>query len=457
MFDLKTLNSALEQLEADRGIPKEKVIEAVEDALAAAYKKDYGKRGQVIRARFDLATGKTDFEQSKTVVDESMVKILDEQEEYEEKHKDERKRARTKEIANKEKEADSEEDEKKVRFNPEHHILLEDAKKIKKDASLEEEIIFPLESKGDYGRIAAQTAKQVIIQRLREAERLSVTEEYGKRKGEIVSGTVQRIERGNIYIDLGRATGLITYEEQIPGERFRIGARIQAYLYSVEETPRDIALNLSRAHPKFLHKLFEIEVPEIANGAVEIMEIAREAGARSKVAVVSHDEHIDPVGSCVGQRGVRVTTVMSELGGEKIDIIEWSDNASIFIERALSPARAEKVTLNEKAHQAIIEVDPDQYSLAIGKRGQNARLAAKLTGWKIDIRETTGAQNLKTDGEEIVSEEKEEEKEVSEEKTAVKTIKVVDEEKKTDGRKEKEENIEEGEKKNKKEAKKKDK
>ena len=199
----------------------------------------------------------------------------------------------------------------------------------------------------DYGRIAAQTAKQVIIQKIREAEKISVISEYGKKLGEIVSGTVQRIERGNIFIDMGRATAILPNEEQIPGERFRQGERIRAYMYKVEEELRGVFLKLSRAHPKFLEKLFEIESPEIANKTVEIKVVAREAGSRSKIAVKSNDTHVDAVGSLVGQRGVRVSTVMSELHGEKIDIIEWSDNPKKFIEDSLSPAKILKVEINE--------------------------------------------------------------------------------------------------------------
>jgi N utilization substance protein A len=281
-------------------------------------------------------------------------------------------------------------DDDRVRFNPEHHILLEDAQKIKKGATVDDEIIFPLEGKSDYGRIAAQTAKQVIIQKIREAEKVSVLDEYGKRQGDIVSGVVQRVERGNVFVDLGRANGILPYDEQIPGERYRPGERIRTYLYSVEESPRGVFLRLSRSHPKFLQKLFEMETPELVSGVVEIKEIAREAGSRSKIAVASHDDHIDPVGSLVGQRGVRVSTVMSELGGEKIDVVEWSENSGEFIEDALSPARVLKVTVNEDKREASVEVDEDQQSLAIGKGGQNVRLAAKLTGWKIDIRSVTG-------------------------------------------------------------------
>ena len=226
------------------------------------------------------------------------------------------------------------------------------------------------------------------MQKIREAEKVSVLAEYGKREGEIVSGTVQRVERGNIFIDMGRATGLLPYEEQIPGERFGQGERVRAYLYRVEESGKGIFLRLSRSHPKFLEKLFETEAPEIANGTVVIKSVAREAGSRTKIAVTSRDSHIDPVGSMVGQRGVRVSTVMSELGGEKIDIIEWSEDQKKFIEDALSPAKVLEVEINEEEKRASVTVSEDQQSLAIGKGGQNVRLAAKLTGWKIDIQST---------------------------------------------------------------------
>jgi N utilization substance protein A len=209
--------------------------------------------------------------------------------------------------------------------------------------------------------------------------------EFGQKEGEIVSGTVQRIERGNIFIDMGRALGVISYEEQIPSEHYKQGERIRAYLCAVEETPKGILLKLSRSHPKFLAKLFEIEAPEIAQKVVEIKAIAREAGARSKIAVHSTDSHIDPIGSLVGQRGVRVSTVMSELGGEKIDIIEWREDPSKFIEESLSPAKIVDIELIKEENRAIVKVSEDQQSLAIGKGGQNVRLAAKLTGWKIDI------------------------------------------------------------------------
>lgn len=363
LFDLKTINSVLAQLEEERGIPKEKIFEAIEAALATAYKKEYGKRGQIIRATFDINSGKTDFFQIKNVVEPSQVLLEDEE---------------------------PAEDDERTRFNPEHHILLADAQKIKRGAKVDDEIVFPLEPKGDFGRIAAQTAKQVIIQKIREAEKVSVFGEFGEKEGTIVTGAVQRIERGNIFLDMGRASGIIPYEEQIPGERYRQGEKIRAYLTAVEETPRGVFLRLSRAHPQFLEKLFETEVPEIVAGTVEIRAIAREAGSRSKVAVYSTDSHIDPIGSMVGQRGVRVSTVMSELGGEKIDIIEWSEDSEKFVADALSPARVETVSVDNETNTATVEVSEDQQSLAIGRGGQNVRLAAKLTGYRIDIKSSGG-------------------------------------------------------------------
>ena len=368
MLDLKTMKSALEQLEQERKIPKEKIFEAIEQALAAAYKKDYGKKGQIIRATIDIESGKMGFYQVKIVVDDSLVRMTPEDDSEEE-------------IA---------EDDDRVRFNEEHHILIGDAKKIKSDAKLEEEIVFPLEAKDDYGRIAAQTAKQVIIQKIREAERGAIIDEYGSKEGEIINGFVQKVERGIVYIDFNRATGIILPEEQIPGEFYRRGERIRAYLYSVEETPRGVNLKLSRTHPQLIEGLFAMEAPEIASGTVEIKAIAREAGSRSKIAVYSNDEHVDPVGSCVGQKGIRVTTVMSELGGEKIDIIPWSADVAQYISSALSPAHVLDIEVSEEEHKAVVEVAADQLSLAIGKGGQNVRLAAKLTGWRIDIKGVAG-------------------------------------------------------------------
>jgi N utilization substance protein A len=390
MFDLKVINSVLAEMEEERGIPRERMLDAIEQSLATAYKKEFGKRGQIITCEFDMDTGSTNFNQIKIVVDESMLKPEPELDEE----------GNPIEVEEPETEEEDEEN-KKVRFDEEKHIMIDSARMIKKDVELEEELVFPLEPKDDFGRIAAQTAKQVIMQKIREAEKESALSEFGQKEGDIVIGHVQRFERGNLYVDLGRVTAIMPYEEQIPGERFKPGERLRAILLAVEETPRGIFLKLSRSHPDFLVALFTVEAPELQTGAVEVKAVAREAGARSKIAVHAVDEHIDPVGSLVGQRGVRVSTVMSELGGEKIDIIEWSPEPAEFIEDALSPAQVMEIKIeaepneeeDERGH-AIAEVAGDQQSLAIGRGGQNVRLAAKLTGWKIDIVSANTGEDL---------------------------------------------------------------
>lgn len=405
MFDLKVIHSVLDQMEDERGISREKMLDAIEQALATAYKKEFGKRGQIVRATFDLNTGGTTFDQIKIVADETTVR-MDDQVDHEAEG-DEREKEKE--------EVSGEDGDLRVRFDPEKHILIESARLIKKDVQVGDELVFPLEPKDDFGRIAAQTAKQVIIQKIREAEKESALKEFGQKEGDIIIGHVQRFERGNLYIDLGRVTGVMPYDEQIPGERYHPGERVRALLVAVDETPRGIFLKLSRSHPDFLAKLFEIETPELQNGAVEIKAIAREAGSRSKVAVFAHDSHIDPVGSMVGQRGVRVSTVMSELGGEKIDIIEWSEKAEEFIEDSLSPAQVLSVSItaqpgtegDDARGHAVVTVLPDQQSLAIGRGGQNVRLAAKLTGWKIDIVSTNQEEDASPEKAETETSEKE--------------------------------------------------
>lgn len=372
MFDLKSLQATLGQLEEERKIPRDKILDAIKHALAAAYKKDYGKKGQIVRADFDETTGDVHFFQVKLVVDESMAKMPVAGEEEDEEDLTEEELAAS--------------EDQRFRFDSEKHLLLEDAKKIKTGAKLEDEIIFPLETEEDFGRIAAQTAKQVIIQRIREAEKESILDEYEDRQGEILTGMVQKVEGHNVFVDFNRATGILPANEQIPGEFYRQGQRIKVFLVEVQESHRGINLRLSRSHPLFIEELFKLESPEIASGVVQIKSIAREPGSRSKIAVFSTDENVDPIGACVGQKGIRVVTVMSELNGEKIDIIPWSEDVSDFVASALSPARVLDIELNEEAHTANIEVAEDQLSLAIGKGGQNVRLAAKLTGWRIDIK-----------------------------------------------------------------------
>ncbi len=366
-MDLKSLSGAVEQIASEKGIPPEKVMGAIEAAIAAAYKKEYRKRSEIIRAKIDPKTGEIEFFQVKTVVDPTMVRIISEEEEGKEP-------------------APAEEGEGALpRYNSDRHIFIEEAKQFKKSAALEEELEFPLETHEDFGRIAAQTAKQVILQNLREAERSSIRDEFADKEGEIVSGVIQRFERGNVYVNLGRAMGIMYPNESIPGEHYRVGDRMRFFVFAVQNDVRRPGIVLSRSHPNFVVKLFELEVPEIADGTVEIKQIAREAGSRTKIAVYSNEEGVDPVGSAVGQRGTRVMAVTNELGNEKIDIIEWSEDPEKFIGNAISPAKAKLVEILPR-REARVLVAEDQLSLAIGKGGQNVRLAAKLTGWKIDVR-----------------------------------------------------------------------
>jgi N utilization substance protein A len=313
---------------------------------------------------------------------------------------------------------------KKVRFNPEKHIMLNEAKKINSKIKAGEELETTLDTKKDYGRIAAQTAKQVIMQRIREAEKESVFNEYKSKEGEIISGIVQRIEGRNVFLDIGKTLGLLPREEQVQGEFYRPGQRLKVYVLKVEENPRGSMVFLSRAYPKIISKLFELEVPEVSSGQVQIKSIAREAGSRSKIAVSAEAERVDPIGSCVGQKGTRVMAVINELGGEKIDIVEYSPDPEKYIANSLSPAKVLEVKIMPK-NKALAIVPDDQLSLAIGKDGQNVRLAAKLTGWKIDVR-ASDAENVEVTEEEIPSseqpqeEEKEEVKETESSKDAPK-------------------------------------
>jgi len=385
MEDLKAFASSIAQIAEEKGISYDAIIEVIETALAAAYKKDNDRKGENIRAKLDPETGEVKFWQVLEVVDKDMVYSEEELEELRKKQEAEEEGAEKKSFAEEDKE------EKKIRFNPKRHIMLEDAQKKKSKIKPGEELLIPLETADDYGRIAAQTAKQVILQRLKEAERNAVLEEFKSKEGEVVSGIVQRQEGSNVYFDIGKALGALTPAEQIPGETYKIGQRFRLYLKSVEATSKGPMIILSRAYPKFISKLFEIEVPEVSAGQVEIKSIAREPGFRTKVAVASTEEGVDPIGAMVGQRGTRVTAVINSLGGEKIDIIQWSDDPEEFISNALSPAKVSEVKIEEKGKATAI-VPEDQLSLAIGKGGQNVRLAAHLTGWKIDVKTETGRE-----------------------------------------------------------------
>ncbi|TAK96560.1 transcription termination/antitermination protein NusA [Patescibacteria group bacterium] len=379
---LGEFGSAIAQIADEKGISKDKVIETIEAALAAAYKKDYGKKGQHIRAEFGEVVGDTKFFKVLEVVDETTREFPTPEEMEAEPVEPKEKRSRRDEA---EESAGIEGEVRIPRFNPERDILVADANKIKKGSKVGDVLEIELESKKDYGRIAAQTAKQVIIQKIREAERDAMFKEYKEKEGEVLNGVVQRIEGRNVFVDLGKSVGILFPSEQIESERYNIGQRIKVFLARVEADPKGPGITLSRTHPDIVRKLFELEVPEIFAGTVEIKSLAREAGSRTKIAVTSKEEGIDPIGSCVGQKGTRVQAVIDELGGEKIDIIEWNEDARRFIGSALSPAKVLSVELDEAQQRSTVKVPEDQLSLAIGRQGQNVRLAAKLTGWKIDV------------------------------------------------------------------------
>jgi len=392
MIDMKQFASAIKQIAEEKGISESSVRETVEAALAAAYKREYGKKGQIIRVRMDEETGELSITQAHFIIEGSdddgyitgplpdqvahdRIDIVDAQ----------RLREAGNVVAG-EHEITSD-GVLRVRFNPEKHIILVDAQKTNPDAKIGDEVIVKLEPKSDFGRIAAQTAKQIVIQRLREAERASVLSEFKEREGTLVSGLVQRKEGPLVFIDLGKTNGMLPAAEQVVGDHYRIGQRLRLFIFKVEDTARGPVIILSRSSPNLVRELFRMEVPEIDSGGVAIMGVAREAGNRTKISVSSRDESVDPIGALVGQRGVRVQTVINDLGGEKIDIIQYDENPIRYIANALSPAKIVRIVITDEEHKiALAEVAEDQFSLAIGRGGQNVRLAAKLTGWRIDVR-----------------------------------------------------------------------
>ena len=341
---------AITQLAAERNLPKEVVFAAVEAALVTAFKKDEVGARQDISVKIHPASGDVKVYATKIVVEEVN--------------------------------------------DPYKEILLAEARKIKKDIKVDETISFETTSFHS-GRIAAQTAKQVVLQRLKEAEREFIFGEYADQEGDIVSGVVQRIEPRQVIIDLGKAEGILPPGEQVRGEHYRMGQRLKLYLLEVNKTNKGPRLVMSRSHPNLVRRLFELEVPEIYNGNVEIKAVAREPGYRSKVAVAANMEGLDPVGSCVGLRGVRIQNVVNELNGERIDVIQWDDDPKVYIANALSPAQVVSVDINEAENTAMVVVPDNQLSLAIGKEGQNARLAARISGWRIDIKSASAAETEK--------------------------------------------------------------
>jgi N utilization substance protein A len=338
---------AITQLSAEKNLPKDVVLTAVEAALVSAYKKDTFNPNQNIAVKINPNSGKVEVWAEKTVV-------------------------------------------KKV-ADPEMEITLREAKKLKEDVKVDE-VVMVEATPANAGRIAAQTAKQVILQRLHEAEHSAIFEEYADKEGEVVSGVVQRFEAGQVLIDMGRTEAVLPPSEQVRTERYRVGQRLKVVLLQVAHTAKGPRVIVSRSHPELLRRLFELEVPEVYNSTVEIKSIAREAGFRSKIAVAARQEGIDPVGCCVGLRGIRIQNIVSETNGEKIDVVMWNEDPAAFIANALSPAHILSVELDKEEQVATVVVPDKQLSLAIGKEGQNARLAAKLTGWRIDIKSASMAE-----------------------------------------------------------------
>ncbi len=387
------IEQAIRQICDEKGLAYESVLEAIQAALAAAYRKDFGNKNQNVEAEFDPATGNVRVFDVKTVVEDIDPAEL----ERWEAERVARAEALAAQFADARARGQAmpavtlEEDEG-PRFNPKTDMMISEAKKLKPDAELGEVVRTELPQAGAFGRMAAMTAKQVITQKLREAEREIVFNEFKQFEGQLIVGTVQRREGRVVLVDLGRTTGIVRPEDQIATERYNPGTRLKFFVRQVSLTTRGPEILLSRAAEEMVRKLFEIEIPEVGDKVVEVKAIAREAGARSKVAVWTGDAQIDPIGACIGQRGSRIQTIISELGGEKVDIIEWSEDPAGFISHALSPAKVDRVELNEAEHASVVHVDADQLSLAIGKGGQNVRLAARLTGWKINIAEQGGKE-----------------------------------------------------------------
>jgi len=388
---MSDITNAMKQICEEKNLSYEAVVETIESALAAAYRKDFGEKNQNIKVEFDPESGKSKVFDVKTVVEDMPEEpeiIAEDQVAGEDvkskKENKEEKKAEAESVT--EAAAVQEIPEEEVRkFNPKTELQIKDAKLIKKTAKIDDVIKTKLEVPEAYGRMAAQTAKQVIIQKLREAEREMIFSEFKNKEHEVVAGVVQRREGRIVLVDLDKAVGVLPAEEQIMNEKYRPGDRVKVYVKQVGVTPRGPEIILSRTSDEILKKVFYLEIPEISNGLVEIKAVAREAGSRSKVAVFSASENVDPIGSCVGQRGSRIQTIISELGGEKIDIIEYDEDLVKFIGHALSPAKILSVEVNNEEKKAVVKVAEDQLSLAIGREGQNVRLAARLTGYKLDI------------------------------------------------------------------------
>lgn len=374
---MSEITKAMQLLCDEKGLSYEAVLETIETALAAAYRKDFGNKQQNIKVKFDPETADMQAWDVKTVVadieEEVLLKAQEELAARREKAREENRELAEEETAD------------LPRFNPKTELMFTAAKEVNKKAKVGEVLEIPLEISGAFGRMAAQTAKQVIIQKVREAERNMVFGDFKGQEGQVIMGTIQRAEGRKVLVDLGKVSGVLFGEQQIEREFYRPGARMKFFVMSVNMGQRGPEILLSRSSSKLVEEIFKQEIPEIENGVVQIKGVARDAGYRSKVAVFTEDEAIDPVGACIGQRGSRINTIIEELGGEKIDIIDYSADPVSYISKALSPAKVSGVELNEADKTANVSVTSDQFSLAIGRSGQNVRLASELTGWKINL------------------------------------------------------------------------
>lgn len=386
---MSEISKAIQFLCEEKNLPYEAVLEAIEVALAAAYRKDFGNKQQNIKVKFDPETGDMKAWDVKIVVEdtaeEALVAAQEELTKRREKAKEEGRELTEEEVAD------------LPRFNPKLEMMLSEAKKIKKGARAGEVLEIELEAGGDFGRMAAQTAKQVIIQKVREAERSMVFDDFKGQEGQVIVGTIQRVEGRKTLVDLGKVTGIMPAEQQNSRDFYRSGSKLKFLVQSVQMGPRGPEIILSRADAGLVREIFKQEIPELKEGLIEIKGIAREPGYRSKVAVDANDEQIDPIGSCIGQRGGRINTIIEELGGEKIDIIRYGESPVNYIANALSPAKVAEVELDEASKTASAYVAPDQFSLAIGRGGQNVRLAAQLTGWGINVKEKGGTQEMSSE------------------------------------------------------------
>jgi N utilization substance protein A len=416
------IEQAIRYVCEEKGLSYESVLDTIETALAAAYRKDYGNRQQNIQVNFNPSNAGIEAFDVKTVVEDIPLEELQAIQERQAKKAAERDAmdAAPEELRRRTEDDDIGEGEEGPTFNPRTEIMISDAKVLKMSSKVGDELRIPLPMPGEFGRMAAMTAKQVITQKLREAEREIIFNEYKEYEGEVLIGTVQRKEGRVVLVDIGKTSGVILPADQVRSERYESGQKIKVFVREVSLGARGPQILLSRSSAELVKVLFDLEIPEIAENIVEIKAVAREAGNRTKIAVHTNDDTIDPIGACIGQRGVRIQTIISEIGGEKIDVIEWSADAKKFIENALSPAKILSVEIDEEAKTAIIHVDKDQLSLAIGRGGQNVRLASDLTGWRISVREEDSKVSA-VESSEVSSDEisDEEDKEAQEEQNEV--------------------------------------